>query len=273
MCTILIARRVHARFPLVLAANRDEFYARPSAPPAVLDAEHDIVGGRDLVAGGTWLGVAAGRFVAAVTNHRTHRAADPSRASRGALLMELLRMGRGDRARAHLRAARPGGYNEANVLVGDAGSLDVAYLRDDAAPRLVEVPDGLSVLTNGELTARQDFPKIARLEELAAAPWPDDPASLEGYLQRALGDHLRPAIEDIAAPPSGSIFTRELLRELHAVCVHTPSYGTVSSSILMFDETGALARWLHTEGPPCVSPLRSVDSVLRRGARTPPDLG
>jgi len=273
MCTILIARRVHPRFPLVLAANRDEFYARASAPPGVLDAERGIVGGQDLVAGGTWLGVTGGRFVAAVTNHRTHRAPDPTRASRGALLMELLRLASVDGARAHLLATRPGSYNEANVLVGDARSLHVAYLRDDAPPRLVELPDGLSVLTNGELTARDEFPKIARLEALSTPPWPDDAASLGGYLQRALGDHQRPHLEEIPALPSGSIFTRELLRELHAVCVHTPSYGTVSSSILMFDETGALAHWLHAEGPPCVSPLRSVDCVRRRGARTPPDLG
>lgn len=251
MCTILIARRAHPRFPLVLAANRDEFHARPSAPPGVLDAAHDVLGGKDLVGGGTWLGVAGRRFVTAVTNHRNHRPADASRASRGALVMELLRGASVERASEVLGRSAPAAYNEANLLFGDSEDLRVAYLRDDAPPRVIEVPDGLSVLTNGELTERDTFPKIDRLISLAS-PLPDDADALVDTLGHALADHARPALSDLEAPPPGSIFTPEILRELHAICVHTAGYGTVSSSIVLFDREG-LARWEHTEGSPCTS--------------------
>lgn len=258
MCTILIARRVHPRFPLVIAANRDELRARPSAPPMILDAEHEVMGGKDLVAGGTWLGVAKRRFLTAVTNQRTHRPPDPSRASRGALVMELLREASIDRACARLGAIAPNRYNGANVLVGDVTSLHVAYLRDDAPTRVVAVPDGLSVLTNGELDERDAFPKIDRLIGLAA-PLAEDPEALVAQLHGALADHARPPSERIPAPPAGSMFTPDQLADLHAICVHATfgaaphvvEYGTVSSSILLFGDDGSVFRWEHVEGSPC----------------------
>ena len=256
MCTILIAKRVHPRFPLVLAANRDEFLARASAPPGVLDAANDILGGRDLVGGGTWLGVAKRRFVTAVTNHRNHRLPDPSRASRGALVMELLRGASTDGASRTIEASAPAAYNEANLLFGTPQDLRVAYLRDERAPTIVEVPDGLSVLTNGQLGERDAFPKIDRLISLAA-PLPLEDEPLLAALIAALADHARPALSDLAPPPPGSIFTLELLRELQAICVHTPGYGTVSSSIVLFDAEG-LARWEHTEGSPCAHPRHRI---------------
>lgn len=252
MCTILVARRIHPRFPLVLAANRDEFHARPSAPPGVLDAEHDVLGGKDLVGGGTWLGVARRRFVTAVTNHRNHRLPDPRRASRGALVMDLLRAASTERALETLERSVPATYNEANLLFGTADDLRVAYLRDAGPSRILPVPEGLSVLTNGELTERAEFPKIDRLISLAAS-LPAVPDALVAALGRALADHARPTADEVAEPPAGSIFTRELLRELHAICVHAPGYGTVSSSIVLFEADG-LSRWEHTQGSPCSSP-------------------
>ncbi len=255
MCTILIARRVHPRFPLVIAANRDEMRARPSAPPMILDAAHDVMGGKDLVGGGTWLGVARGRFLTAVTNQRTHRPPDPTRASRGALVMDLLRGASGPEAREALAAIRPGTYNGANVLIGDVRSLHVAYLRDDEPTRVVPVPDGLSVLTNGELDERDAFPKIDRLLGLAS-PLIDDEEGLLAQLHAALADHVRPPVERVPAPPVGSMFTASTLLDLHAICVHASfgdhvDYGTVSSSILLFGEDGTVARWEHVEGSPC----------------------
>ncbi|MBX7192176.1 MAG: NRDE family protein [Sandaracinaceae bacterium] len=257
MCTLLIGRGVHPRLPLVLAANRDEFHARASAPPAFLDPEHRVMGGRDLVAGGTWLGVTDGRFVTAVTNHRTHRPPDPQRSSRGALVMELLRAGSLEAADAIVGALAIGRYNEGNLLYGDAQALHVAYLRDETPTRVIEVPRGWSVLTNGELTDREGFPKIDRLSALAAQG-PEEVDALLAHLHAALGDHHRTPVEAIASPPAGSIFTRELLRELSAICVHAPGYGTVSSSILLFGEGGALERWDHTEGAPCTHERRRI---------------
>ena len=82
MCLIVVGWRVHPDYPLVVAANRDEFYRRPTAFAGFWADAPDILGGRDLEAGGTWLGITrAGRF-AAVTNVREPGAA-PGRHSRG----------------------------------------------------------------------------------------------------------------------------------------------------------------------------------------------
>lgn len=258
MCTILIARRAHPRFPLVLAANRDELRARPWAPPAVLEQAGEIWGGRDLAAGGTWLGVAQQRFVTAVTNHRTHHPPDPRRPSRGALVMELLRGASHTRASERVLATAAGTYNGANLLYGDVERLSVAYLRDDAPPSVHDVPLGLSVLTNGALDDTAGFPKIDRLIDLAQG-WPDDADDLATHLHHALGDHALPT-KPGPPPPAGSMFTAALLQELQAVCVHTDLgagvlYGTVSSSILMFRDDGMLFRWHHTLGSPCTHGL------------------
>ncbi|MGH9944980.1 MAG: NRDE family protein, partial [Pyrinomonadaceae bacterium] len=91
MCIILFAQQAHPQYKLVLAANRDEFYARPTALAAWWpDAPH-VLAGRDLLRGGTWLGLTrAGRF-AAVTNYRDPRAQRVDALSRGALVGDVLR--------------------------------------------------------------------------------------------------------------------------------------------------------------------------------------
>jgi uncharacterized protein with NRDE domain len=258
MCTLLIARGRHPRFPLVIAGNRDEVTSRPSTAPMRLDADEDVWGGQDLLGGGTWLGVARARFFVAVTNQRTHRWPDRTRASRGALVLALLRAHDLDVATAHLSTIPPGTYNEANVLFGTAERLLVAYFRDGAATTFEDVPDGVSVLTNGALGDRAHFPKVARLEQSVAGVWPDGPEALSAMLEAALGDHARPAPSEIAPPPEGSIFTPEMLRALHALCIHTDGYGTVSANVLLFGRDGALATWRHAAGPPCTTPFAPV---------------
>src|SRR5437763_410084 len=90
MCVIFFAYRVDPEHPLILLANRDEFYARPSAPADWWEGESDIYAGRDLISGGTWLGVTRrGRF-AAVTNYREPSAPQGQR-SRGELAADFLR--------------------------------------------------------------------------------------------------------------------------------------------------------------------------------------
>src|SRR5579872_7362887 len=90
MCLIALAHRVHAKFPLVVAANRDEFYARPTAQAAFWEDRPAILGGRDLECMGTWLGVTTtGRF-AAVTNFRDPADIRTSAESRGTLVSRFL---------------------------------------------------------------------------------------------------------------------------------------------------------------------------------------
>ena len=90
MCLVLIAYRAHSHFPLIAAANRDEFYDRPTAPAEYWVDAPTVLAGRDLEAGGTWLGVdRRGRF-AAVTNYRQGQREDPVPRSRGQLVSDFL---------------------------------------------------------------------------------------------------------------------------------------------------------------------------------------
>ncbi|MDO8595146.1 MAG: NRDE family protein [Sulfuricaulis sp.] len=91
MCLILLAHKVHPNYPLVLAANRDEAYRRPTAPAAFWDDHPQIYGGRDLEQGGTWLGITREGRIAAVTNFRDGYAVKNGTRSRGELVGNFLR--------------------------------------------------------------------------------------------------------------------------------------------------------------------------------------
>jgi hypothetical protein len=90
MCLILLAWQAHPTIPLVVAANRDEFFARPSAPAAFWPEAPQVLAGRDLEAGGTWLGVSRGQRFAALTNYREGGKPLPHARSRGALVADFL---------------------------------------------------------------------------------------------------------------------------------------------------------------------------------------
>jgi uncharacterized protein with NRDE domain len=135
MCLILAAWRVHPDFPLVVAANRDEFHARPAARAAFWDDRPRILAGRDLEAKGTWMGVSrSGRF-AAVTNYRGGREASAVE-SRGFLVSRFL-----DGAHAASRyiadvAAHAARYSGFNLLAEDGEELWWCSNRDSGPRRL-----------------------------------------------------------------------------------------------------------------------------------------
>jgi uncharacterized protein with NRDE domain len=135
MCLIVIGWKAHREYPLIVAANRDEFHARPAAPAAFWSDRPEILAGRDLEAMGTWMGVSrSGRF-AAVTNYRG--AKEPSAAeSRGALVSAFL--GNGASAGAYMAdvAARATRYSGFNLLVCDRHELWWMSNRDGAPRRL-----------------------------------------------------------------------------------------------------------------------------------------
>jgi uncharacterized protein with NRDE domain len=125
MCLILLAWRVHPEFPCVLAANRDEFHDRATAPADWWSDEAGILAGRDLYAGGTWLGVTRrGRF-AALTNFRDGGARRATAPSRGMLVSELLESGRSvPESLSYLESAGPE-YNPFNILFSDGRRVGI----------------------------------------------------------------------------------------------------------------------------------------------------
>lgn len=261
MCTILVLHRVHPDYPVIIAANRDEFYARPSLPPRVLLEEPRAVGGVDGRKGGTWMGVTAAGFFVGLTNQRTWGAADASRRSRGEVVVEALRAGEGARAEAYLRSLRPADYNPFNLLFGDASGLKVAYLHQDMeAPEIHEVPPGVHVLPNDRLNA-ESFPKVRRarglLEGHTRLPWP----ALRGRLEEVLADGALPPLEESQEPPPGSLFPRALAHRLEALCIHTPLYGTRSATVAAL-EPGGVAAYLYADQAPAPGRFEDLTRLL-----------
>jgi uncharacterized protein with NRDE domain len=257
VCTIAVALRAHPDHPVILAANRDEFYARPARVPGRLAP--GIFGGQDVVAGGTWLALRADGAFAGVTNQRSFGARDATRRSRGELPVAILERPVGEMA-AFVRDLQPGAYNDGNLMFGSADGVWVAYLRADApAVEVVALPPGLHVLTNDRLGS-PDFPRADRAAELIAPalarPWPE---AVE-ILKRALADHARPPDERIGEPPPCSPFGKDFLAALQQLCIHTPAYGTRSATIAALSTK--VDAWLHAEGRPCEVPFVDVTAVV-----------
>ena len=262
MCTVVILRQVHPEWPLVLAANRDEQYARPAVGPQVLCSAPRVVGGRDLERQGTWMGVTDGGLFVGLTNQRG--AANLKRAprSRGEVVMHALRAGSVEELERYLAGLDPREYNPFNLLYGDAAVLRVAYARPDSERIHAEdVPPGVHVLPNDVLDTPA-LPKVARARKLAEKaarkPWPETVQAL----QMALADHLLPEhtpellLEEEALPE-----LRERLRQYQALCIHTPGYGTRSSAIVAL-APGRVAHYLSSDAAPCQGPYQDVTPLL-----------
>ena len=130
MCLILVGWRVHEAYPLVVAANRDEFHERPAARAAFWDDKPDVLAGRDLQARGTWMGVSRGGRFAAVTNYRGGTEASAAE-SRGALVTRYL-----EGTDVPQLAARKSEYSGFNLLAADGAELWWLSNRDGAPRRL-----------------------------------------------------------------------------------------------------------------------------------------
>src|SRR5687767_3540635 len=158
MCVAALAWQAHSRWRLVALGNRDEYHARPSAPLALWEDGSGFIAGRDLVGGGTWLGVSgAGRFVL-VTNLRGYGEPDPARHSRGALVTALLS---GEEPPADLDA-----YNPFNLLVASGERLE--FLTNRPAPLRSALGHGVYGLANGALD--EPWPKTLALKQ-ALTDW------------------------------------------------------------------------------------------------------
>jgi uncharacterized protein with NRDE domain len=247
MCTLAIYFRHSVALPLVVAANRDEFYARPTAEPRVIAHEPWVVAGQDLSAGGTWLGTNEYGMVVGLLNRRNPAGPDPHRRSRGLLCLEALQSQGPDGVVARLERETASAYNWFNLLVADSQRACVVSNAGDRMA-VTELPPGVHVLTNLEVND-PTCPRVARSHQLfAALPLCDSAADVRPLLARLraiLADHTVPL-----DPRSDEITNR--------LCIHSPVYGTRSSSVLLqFAQHGAVRYW-HAPGPPCRTDFTEV---------------
>ena len=225
MCLLLIAWRQRDDLPLVLAANRDEAYARDAVPPETLRlGTIAALAPRDLQAGGTWIGCAASGVVVAITN-RPDGGRDPKRPSRGALCHSVLAQPGAVAARSWIEAeVQARTYNGFNLLIADRDTAFVASWNGRLS--IVPLAPGLHVLTN------DDDLDVLSLPSIRTLPWPAPVATLRAALAAFLARHAPEPDQDLV------------------VCKHGAAHGTVSSSLVFLPRTGL--PWLeHAPGPAC----------------------
>ncbi len=222
MCLILLSFRAHRDAAVILAGNRDEFHARPSAPPAQIAEQPRIHAGLDLEAGGTWMGRNEHGVLAALTNRRSG-AEPPDPRSRGEIVRTLLGFPDAAAAAAWLAQLDMERYRPFNVLVGDTARFFYATSAQAGPPR--ELQPGFYALSNSTLDDRS-WPKVERSHRFLAGHAPLHGEAMVRALQAFLCDPTPPD----HLPPADRM--DETHGALGAVFINTPGYGTVSASIL-----------------------------------------
>jgi uncharacterized protein with NRDE domain len=231
MCLIVFAWRLVQGTPFVAVGNRDEFYDRPAEPAGWWSEYPDLLAGRDLRSGGTWLGVTrTGRF-AAVTNIRNPAMLKPGAPTRGALVSDFLTGSASAREYIGQIAGQAKDFNGFNLLVGDGDELVWFTNADtDDARNGQPLAPGFYGLSNAMLDT--PWPKVVRAKAQFASLLCQD-APDEAYFDM-LSDTARTS--DCRLPKTG--VTLEMERMLSAVCIESPNYGTRVSTVVRM-QTGA----------------------------------
>jgi uncharacterized protein with NRDE domain len=230
MCLIVFAWRAHPRHRLIVAANRDEYFRRPAAPAAFWDDHPGVLAGRDLEAGGTWLGITLGGRFAALTNYRNPADRAPGAPSRGALVSGFLAGESGPREYLDGVGKRAAEYNGFSLLVGDAASMYFYSNRGEGPQRITPGVHGLS---NHLLDT--PWPKV-RKGKAELAGLLEKPFDAEAVL-RLLDDTGQAPHEDLPSTGVGP----ELEERLSAIRIPAAGgYGTRCSTALCLGAAGRI---------------------------------
>jgi uncharacterized protein with NRDE domain len=235
MCLIVFGWQVHPEFPLVVAANRDEFFARPTRPAGYWPDYPQVMGGVDLQAGGTWLGITGtGRF-AAITNVREPKM-PPGQQSRGVLTRNFLISDLS--AETYASGIDGSDYAGYNLLLGDGQNLVYCSNR---TPAPLVLPAGIYGLSNHVLDS--EWPKLVKARQqfsVALESLPDEAEFFE-----LLSDRSIAADQDL--PNTGVALEWERL--LSAVFVQSEAYGTRASTLVLQDKNGMIKLTERSFGP------------------------
>jgi uncharacterized protein with NRDE domain len=229
MCLIVFAWQVVPGLPLIAAANRDEYSARPASPAGPWPEHPEIFGGRDLQGGGTWMGISQrgpnGPRFAAITNVRSPHDGRADAPTRGALVSDFLTGS--VTAAQYIERIGPDAqrYNGFNLVIGDATELIWFSNRASAEPRNGQpLAPGIYGISNALLD--DPWPKVVRTKAQFAS------LLCQGAPQEAFFDMLA----DTTRAPDGRLpetgVPIEVERSLSAVCIETPGYGTRTSTVV-----------------------------------------
>jgi uncharacterized protein with NRDE domain len=262
MCTIVVRHHMDDWCSTIIAANRDEFYDRAASGPMVLRARPLIVGGRDEREGGTWFGLTSRGLFVGLTNQRSFGARNQSLRSRGQLVIDTLETGSLQGMGDYLRQVDPASYNEFNLIFGDGAQVCVAYGRRSAQQVEIErLGAGVHVLCNDRLGSAE-FPKAEtvrlRVLSIPTGPWP----RMKKELVAVLADDSLPDASLVPPLAPDAPFGPEIARFLQAICVRTPVYGTVSSTIAAVSP-GWVEQYQFANGPPDETGFDDMLALIR----------
>jgi len=248
MCLVIVGWQQHPKYPLIIAGNRDEFHARPTEAAHWWPDQPDILGGRDLQAGGTWLALhRKGRF-ATVTNYRDKETTSAKKRSRGHLVTEFLQGN--ETSESYLRSLDGTKYAGFNLLVFDGESLGWNSNRGDGIKLL---PPGVYGLSNALLDS--PWHKLLRAKSGLEAAIEEKTVNASA-LFRLLSDREK-------APVSQVDSARLPFATAHAISapfIVLPDYGTRSSNVALCDAAGS---WQVRERRFDTSGAKTGESVFR----------
>lgn len=241
MCTIIAAYKYFPNIPLIIAANRDEFLNRDTAPPSVINNHPKILAPRDKLRLGTFIGVNRWGLTAAITNLSGIAEKDINKKSRGLIVLRALSAPDIDRMLLDFNHIDFSNYNLFQLLVADRNKI--ATIRYDGEIKIETFQSGLFILSNWDaLQDVRDFKHSIILSRIDLIP-PD--ADIE-----AISNHLKNIL---------SIHKGKDMR--FQICVHTDNYGTLSSSIIAPFQDRPV--FLYSIGPVCKNKFRSYNEDLK----------
>ena len=242
MCLLVIAWQVHPRYRLVVAANRDEFHERPTERMARWPAPDEIIAGRDLRAGGTWMGIDRRRRFGIVTNFRELQRPAPGAPSRGNLIPGYLR--NPAPVTQYIQNLEPVAdqYSGFNLLLTDHDSL---WYVSNRAPQFAQLlPPGIYGLSNELLDT--PWPKLQRVRKRFDTLI-DQPGNIsEEALFAILADPTQAGVDD-ALPDTG--LSHEWEQLLSSPFISNQDYGTRCSTVLLQGNSGTVSLIERRFGP------------------------
>lgn len=231
MCLVLIAYKAHPGFPLIIAANRDEFYQRPASGACYWDDHPQILGGRDLKLGGTWMAVDRRGRMAAVTNYREPSEQKENLRSRGFLVTDYL-FGETPAYDYLINVSEHvNEYDGFNIFAGDVSTL---YFYGSYLKQPLQMQSGIHGISNGDLD--YPWPKVTRGKQaLAEIVQGGDSVEAEPLFDILIN---REVPDDKVLPDTGVGITLE--RMLAPIFVTGGDYGTRSSTVMIIDSNGGV---------------------------------
>jgi hypothetical protein len=239
MCLLIVIREIVPQWPLVIAANRDERYDRPSEPPRLINDQPGVFGGRDKVAGGTWLAVNQHGMIGAIANRPLGDGPRKSTRSRGLLCLDAAHE-RSPIAVADMigSALEADDYDGFTLVCATASGANAFYY--DGSLREKSLGRGVFVVTTGDANDRSEV-KTGHALELIGSAQPETLNEWIALLEEVCRDH--------AGGPPG----------LETLCMHGSEGGTRSSAILAFHETDPQCNlFRYCPGKPCETPYETL---------------